>query len=322
VLHGGSYSAESLTRAMDWLEDAIERDPDYFPAHIARVDLYDTMRRTGMLERELSPETLSRLVEAVAARWPDRPEVRIWQARLVLYDVRNPNPRWESAARNIEYALGAEPANLEYLAEASNLANRLNRDELALEIAEYTVARDPLCAVCYLSLAGALMGEEQYEAAVENFEVAITLDPTLIVPAYPLALVFIGQAERALEIFRSPEYNFGRPGQRISSVGGSAIALHYLGRLEESQAAIEELRQMDFLTGNALAQVYALTGDIDAAFETINSLPRDQIIVRAFDNALRSLKDHPNWPELGSRLGIWPDDPRDAVSFSVNLPSY
>jgi tetratricopeptide (TPR) repeat protein len=205
------------------------------------------------------------------------------------------------------------------------LANLLNRDELALEIARYIVARDPLCAVCSLSLAGVLMGEEQYEAAVENFEVAITLDPTLAVPAYPLALVFIGQAERALEILRSSEYNFGRPGYRISSAAYSAVALHYLGRLEESQAAIEELRQMDIsgtMLASALAQVYALTGNLDAAFETINSLPTDQIVIRPFDNALRSLKDHPNWPELGSRLGLWPDDPRDAVSFSVNLPSY
>lgn len=78
---------------------------------------------------------------------------------------------------------------------------------------------------------------------------------------------------------------------------------------------------MDF-SGNTLAQVYALTGNVNAAFETINSLPRDQILIRAFDGALRDLKNHPDWPELGSRLGLWPDDPRDAVSFSVNLPSY
>ncbi len=314
VLQSASHSADALTRALAWLDDAIRRDPDYFPAHIARVDVNEQMLLNGMLEGETSDEALGPLVEAVAARWPDRPEVRVWQARL---DIRS--QRWESAARRIEYALGADPANVDYLATASNLATLLNRPALALEIGKFTVARDPLCAVCYLALAEVLMRLDQYEAAVENYEVANTLDPTIVAPFYPIALVFLGQAEAALKVLQSSDFTSGRLGLRLSSLGGSAIALHHLGRFEEAQEAIEGLRQLGAST-QTIAQVYAQIGDLDAAFEAINSLPTDRILQRFFDASLRDLKDHPNWPELGSRIGLWPEDSREAISFSVNLP--
>ena len=104
------------------------------------------------------------------------------------------------------------------------------------------------------------------------------------------------------------------------------MALHDLGRLDEFEAALTELRDT---WGNqsplAVATVYAYTNAADAAFEWLERVldeeyhPRRFSIVR--DPWFRNLHSDPRWEQILERLGVAPGQ-LETLDFQLTLPDY
>ena len=89
------------------------------------------------------------------------------------------------------------------------------------------------------------------------------------------------------------------------------MALHDLGRQAEFEAAFAELREQWARENPVeIAQVYAWTGEADAAFEWLEkSTPPNKIgaIYYLRDPAFAKLHTDPRWHALLERLGLAPE---------------
>jgi hypothetical protein len=107
-------------------------------------------------------------------------------------------------------------------------------------------------------------------------------------------------------------------------VMGVALASHALGRQQDYEKALNELRDgWGEQWPTEVAQVYAWIGDTDQAFAWLQkghdlhgdgSWPNIRI-----DDLLAPIHDDPRWPGYANKLGISDADLRN-VQFSITLP--
>ena len=304
---------DSLPLARELMERAVDLDPNYFPARSMLAVSYFNLQVTGQLSGAVAEPLVRDSVETMAIDWPDRPEVLSWQALIAMEYERD----YESAARLIERAISIEPGNLDALNIAARLAHELGRLQMSVEIQEYIVTRDPICVYCYQNLMSAYLRADRYDRVEDVYEKAMSLgmDNSLIRSTYGDALLLSGRPEAALAEFRAIQ------GARTETMRlrGSAMAFYSLGRMAEFEQAMEQLRAKTprDLRAETDASIYAYTGDLDAAFDLL--IERQDIPVSWYDGPMKVMRNHREWPALARQLGIWPEDPRDAVHFEVTL---
>ncbi len=120
-----------------------------------------------------------------------------------------------------------------------------------------------------------------------------------------------GNAEKALE-----SYNKQKSGDTdLSWLSASAIAYHELGDDDAYDAALSELKQIDDAWADYfIAQVYAWTGNADAAFQALDRFLdpearsfRERYRRVVWHHLYRNLHDDPRWLELREEAGLGPE---------------
>lgn len=297
---------ESLPQARTMLEQAVQLDPGYVPAWLELAKVYSSLGGYGLLDAAAAEPLVKRALDAADAAEPSRGELVVARIMAGMFagDLA-------AQARALERAVAADPEDPDILNGALNFARVLNRQDVMIEIGEYLVARDPLCGDCYANLMGAYLLTKQYDHVerVHRMGRALGLDMR---GTYGLSLVARGDFEAAL----AEAENQSDPATRL---GLSALAFRGLQRDQDLAAANEQLLEM--LKGTPfVADVYAASGDLDAAFDTL--MAESSVAPQRLDGWVGDwLRPHPRWPELAQKAGIWPEDPRDAVTFTVDLPN-
>jgi tetratricopeptide (TPR) repeat protein len=110
-----------------------------------------------------------------------------------------------------------------------------------------------------------------------------------------------GRLEAALEEMQQEESEFWR-------LTGLALALHWLGRREDSDDALQSLRALDAqgAASYQFAQIHACRGEPDAAFEWLDRAVtwRDAgLTFLAVDPLLVPLHQDPRWERFLNRHG-------------------
>jgi tetratricopeptide (TPR) repeat protein len=298
---------DSLPLARELLERAIGLAPDYLPA---RAELGRTYYLLGAGQGSRSEwyAPYRAQFEEVSKRWPNSARANSWLGYITFYFDHD----FPAAAAAFERALAAEPTNQDTLQTFLIFVLAMNRPELAIEIGEYLLAREPLCInPCYGVTMSAYVRTSQHE----RFDAAYAAMQALGLDVAPVARIYIdsllrrGDPDRALGQAEMMEL----PAKLVYA----AIAHHRLGQLAEYEAVMAELRERARF---APALVYAQVGELDAAFDIVMGLP-EPVSPDVFDWDLAPLRQHPRWPELAARSGIWPTDPRSAIHLEVNLPN-
>ncbi len=201
------------------------------------------------------------------------------------------------------------------------------RPEDAVALGEYAIAHNPLCFPCNLNLARAYQNAgrlDEAEAAIRTVQSLFGRGDGIL----GLTLLLKGQPQAALELFGEAQYEPLR-------ILGTPLALYDLGRSQESAVAFKAL--LDASADERpwkVAQGYAWMGQIDAAFDAIDSAAkltqlRDQgdivrwnplkISTEARNPLFHRLHDDPRWQEFLEKYGISAEQLAD-VQFKVTLP--
>jgi hypothetical protein len=169
-------------------------------------------------------------------------------------------------------------------------------------------------AYCSQAQLGFRPFEEGIAMGIEAAERAISLDPSFPVHGYLAdVLLEMGEHEAALaqaELITDPAW-------RLQVV---AMANHALGRLPESQAALQELREgweEGEVDPGAIFAAYVFMEDMEAAFEWLERVPPDAEY--GFDSYYDSLNDDPLWTAWIERAGPSMGE-LAAIPFQVRLP--
>jgi tetratricopeptide (TPR) repeat protein len=234
---------------------------------------------------------------------------------LLAWLVNNTTNDIATAARHHQRAI--ELDFTAHLQPAVQILYSLGRRDEAVALAEYVVGIDPLNRQAHDNLGISYAQAGRFDDAIRSFRTALRLSPDALSTHHNIGMVllFQGKGEAALEEFSlEPDEEY--------RVKGTAIALHAIGQEEESEVALAELiDRWGAQWPSEVAQVYAMTGRIDEAFEWLER----QREVGAFNpnnswlNAYAALRDDPRWLALLERSGLSPAQ-LDAIEFNVRLP--
>jgi TolB-like protein len=217
---------------------------------------------------------------------------------FALYDFN-----WTDAIGSARRALDLEPANINALQTMGWLNLTAGRLPDAYRHFEHAYRLDPLNLDSFRYLSTALICLGRFEEAESISRRGIELAPDYARGLFSLGntLLLSGASGAGLE-------EFSRIEALILRLYGEAMALHALGRSDESNARLGELIA-DYETNAAfqIASIYAFRGESDLAFEWLNKAYDYRDPGVSFSRAsvpLKILHDDDRWQTFLTRTGL------------------
>jgi TolB-like protein/Tfp pilus assembly protein PilF len=279
-------TAEGLERAIEYFEDAVEKDSTFASAYSGLADSYALLPWYD----ETSPEGTYPPAIAAARRAVELDSTS-GEARASLAIVRLWYEwDWEAAETEFQRAIELSPSYAtahQWHAALMTYSHRLNE---AIEKFRIALAFDPLSAIIGANLGDALYYAGRYDEAIAQYHETLDLHPEFWYAWRGLGLAYLqsqmyGEAEAAL--IEASELH-------------PALARVYTvqGRRDDARAVLEAAE-----TGSLESQLYAYVGvgDMDRALETLD---------RAYERRALWLLEYPRLDPYFDRLRA---DPRFAA---------
>lgn len=293
-------NTESMVKALQYINAAIDADPLYAPAYAWRSYIRQTQYfNVGGSDDPQLVEKARRDAEKAIELDPNLGDgYRVLSWEQAWYEFNCPE-----AERTLSKAMELAPGDAWNLEAKGLYATCMGNPEQAVELIRQSIARDPLLVLPRIHLALNLRDLGHYQDASATIDQALDLDPH----AYWLheirceALLAQGQAAQALtEIEKEP------PGA-LHDVG-LALAYHALGRDRDSDAVLAHMvKDEEAFAAYQIAEVYAYRGDPDRAFAWLNrAYERHDGGLGMFktDLLLKSLRGDPRYVELLRRMNL------------------
>jgi TolB-like protein/DNA-binding winged helix-turn-helix (wHTH) protein/Tfp pilus assembly protein PilF len=291
---------EDLDKALSYIEQAIQLDPNYAAAWAQRSQVLETMAGYGFIE---SSQGFRRARESAEKAISLDPDLAAGYLRLATIQMSH-DWDWDGAEVSLRKAAMLEPGSAEVIYGQAYLARRLGRTDEAIELYKLAVGLDPLRANFQLTLGYELFDQGRYEEALAALQKAEELNPQLSSLYMTRGKIFFseGRKEEALAEMDKEK----RDGERWT---GEALAYYALGRTEDSNRALKQLiatHQDD--SAFQIGEIYAYRGEVDKAFEWLDRAYRQR------DTGLPEMKTSPLMKSLLQ-------DPRRAELLrKMNLP--
>jgi TolB-like protein/DNA-binding winged helix-turn-helix (wHTH) protein/Tfp pilus assembly protein PilF len=305
-------SGESLKKAIDYFEHAIDTDPYYAKAYSGLADSYALLGdwEYGILSpQEAFPKAKAAASKALALD-DNLSEAHTSLAFILdLYDWG-----WASAEKEYKRAVALNPgyATAHHWYAWHLIVMGRNGEGIAeLKKAE---SLDPLSLIISADLADALCIAHRYDESVQQSEKTIEMDPHFAVAHYQLGQA-LQQKHRHDEAIREFRRALELSGRNTTFESNLANAYAVSGRKEEAMKIVKELesqQSQSSATDASIALIYVGLGDNDQAMIWLNKAHQARfnpsILMRpAFD----PLRPGPQFQDLLRRIGL---PSRDAVT--------
>jgi Tfp pilus assembly protein PilF len=164
---------ESLEKARDYFNQAIEKDPNYAMAYVGLADYYYVLSDYAPVSAaENAPKVRSAAQKALAI------DDTLAEAHAVLAGADQDLWEWDAAEREFRRALELDPNNLNAHLWYSLFLDRLGRSEEALTQIKRALAGDPLNLTFNTNLANVYTTLRQYDLALDQFKKTMEIDPS------------------------------------------------------------------------------------------------------------------------------------------------
>jgi serine/threonine protein kinase/tetratricopeptide (TPR) repeat protein len=294
---------EGATKAIEYFQQAIEKDPSYALAYSGLAEAYNQLSAFAwMPPREAIPKSKAAALKALEI------DDRLAEAHNALgYASFSYDWDWPGAGRHFERALALNPSasGMAY----SSYLTALGRTDESLAEAKRSLDLDPLSLVIHLRMARSLYMARQFEQAIAQCQKMLEMDPN-----YPLAYWQLGQAEAEKGMYREALSHLEKDSTLTRS---SPMALAYVGnvlaRTGERSRALQVLEQLKAISKQkyvyslGLARVYAGLNDKEQAFAWLEKAYEERSTALYFlkvDPIWDPLRSDPRFNELLRRIGL------------------
>jgi tetratricopeptide (TPR) repeat protein len=171
-------SKDSLTKAVKYFEEAVERDPMFALAYSGQADSYCVLTDHGYL-----PANEGYAKAKNAAKKALQLDDALAEAHTSLGGVLFHEWDWLGTEAEFTKALVANPNYATAHQWYSLCLAALGRLEEAIEQAKIAEELDPLSAIIHACLGGHFYAARKYDASIEEFNKALELEPNFA-PAY------------------------------------------------------------------------------------------------------------------------------------------
>jgi len=306
-------AAEAWEQAQALLQQALAIDPDYSAAWGELGSVYGNQANLSLRPRDEGYALARKAINKALAIDPGNALAHAHLSHIALgYDND-----LVAAAQHLKRALKLEPANTDIIYQATYMNHSLGRLGEALALSEFMVIRDPVNPASHTRLGFYYRFAGRWDEAIASFRTALKLSPGRGGAQFGIGLAQLlkGEPYAALEAMQLEETSF--------SIIGLSLALHALGRVEESDVALAELiAQYEQGAAYNIAYILAYHGEADLAFEWLDKAVqyRDAGLSQIMGEQLFSnIHEDPRWLPFLKRIGKSPEQ-LAAIEFHVTLP--
>jgi serine/threonine protein kinase/tetratricopeptide (TPR) repeat protein len=301
--HLQNGSKASIYRALDYFQQAIEKDVEYAPAYAGVAAAYTAMRSIYAAPSEVMPKAKAAALKAVALD-ETLPEAHVSLGGVFMfYDFD-----WPNAEREFQRALDIQPS----YAEAHDyyamflVANR--RFEAAVDEILRARQLDPVSGLIAADAAWIFYLKRDYDQFLEQAKAAVELAPNYWLGHLQLGLAYekkgdFARALQELEETRRMDDNSGV----LEMLAGTYAAA---GKPSEARRITEQMVQLSrkrYVCAYEVATTYAGLRDRESAFLWLRKSLDERADCSpwiAADPKLDPLRSDPRFQDLLLRLGI------------------
>ena len=174
ILSLGLATQEATEIAKKSLDDALLRDPDYVPAMLEKARLLLRQEQLGITEPNSSQQERIELVVRALEIAPDHPTANSYMGWIYILSRNDPRQGLEYYRKALELA----PYEPEVLRGFSVVLLHLGHPELGAKVAKFVTERDPLCGICFRTLANAYLTLDEYQKSADVLKLTYEIAPS------------------------------------------------------------------------------------------------------------------------------------------------
>ncbi len=303
--HWNKWTEEGFYKAIDYFQQAVEKDPGYALAYSGVADSYVLLGWNSYLPpKEVFPKGKAAATTALRLD-PDLPEAHASLAALLwLHDWR-----WDEAQIEFQRSLELDPtyptANhwyAEYLMTMGKHAEVMARMKKGQEL-------DPLSLIINVAVGWAFYNDRRYDEGIEQLRRTVELDPN-----YPVTYWILGLLLRKTGCYELAMIE-GEKGVKLS--GGSplmrAALAHTLAAAGRRTEAVQTLDELTELATHRYVAPYFIAGihvglrENDRAIEYLEKSYEEHshwLIYLHIDPSMDGVREDPRFQNLLSRVGL------------------
>ncbi len=305
--HWNKRSPEGLQKAVEYFQQALDKDPAYSLAYAGLADTYAYLSFFNVVApREAMPKAKSAAVKGLEI------DKALAEVHVSLgYISFTYDGDWPAAGKHFEQALALNPAYTRGHTFYPFYLSSIGRSEETLEVAKGALDLDPASPAVSHSLAVQLYLARKFDRAIEQAHDTLEMDANFAISYAVLGEVYLSKGMYREGLSALEKYS------ALSRSGAASLALlgyshARLGERKESLQVIEALKaasKQSFVPALFVALVYAGLEDKDQAFTWLEKAYEERfnrlayLKVEALWDPLRS---DPRFADLLRRVGIPP----------------
>jgi serine/threonine protein kinase/Tfp pilus assembly protein PilF len=298
-------SEAGLKTAIRYFEQAIERDPHYALAWAGIADSYSLLGEFGNIPRkELYPKAEAAVNKALEI--DNRlAEVHTSLASLLMLSKWD----WANSEKEFKLALELNPNYATAHHWYSQWFLSMGRLEESLRMISRAAELDPVSQAILKDKGMALYYNRQYDEAIEMARSTLELDPNYAAAHRLLSLAYQGRGVFDEAILENQKWG-ALTRNKVETTVALAQLYAVSGQIEEAKKLIEVLEQDQLVIDQVyrgLALVYAALGENDAAFKCLEksyARHEEAILSLKVDPKVDSLRKDPRFIALLKKIGI------------------
>jgi len=297
-------TGEDLKKALEYFEQAIEKDPDYALAYAGMADLYYILP----WYLPLPPKEAFSKGKEVALKALEIDDT-LAEAHTSLAAIKWNLWEWEEAEKEFKRAIELNPGYAtahHWYAYYLMLVGRHDESIKEIKIAQEL---DPHSLIINANVGFVLYHARRYDQAIEHYKSRIEMDPGFNVLHYYLGMAYVqkGMYEEAVEEFQESmtlsvenAVDLALIGHVYAVTGRKDEAMNIIGKLEE-------LSKLEYVAPTLMALIYAGLGQKDKAFKWLEEAYEKgdhMLIYLKVEPELDSLRSDPRFAELLEKIGL------------------
>jgi len=304
----GKDTAESQLKAIQYFEEAIEKDPNYAPAYVTMATSYFML---GNVHRLMPPEEAMSKAEELAKKALEIDNM-LGPAHSMLGFIRATYYwDWEGAEKELKLALELDPGSSATVLSYGGLMSNLGRHDEAVALGKRAIQLDPLILGFRMPAALHLRNARRYDEAIEQYQLVLDLNPNFRGANQSLSAVYNlkGLYEEAIAAYQK-FLTLG--GASEEEVAGLANAYQTSGKEGYWRWMLDywtERAKQEYVPRTDFAAIYAYLGDKDQAMRWLEEAYEEHEFRMAALNVAPEwdpLRDDPRFQDLLLRMNLEP----------------
>jgi serine/threonine protein kinase/tetratricopeptide (TPR) repeat protein len=307
--HANQQSAAGLKKAVQYFEDAIDKDPGYALAYAGLADSYSTL---GGGWQYLAPSDSFPKAKAAAMKSLEIDDT-LAEAHVALGYAAFFDWDWPTTEREFKRAIELNPNSALSHKGYAEYLGAIGRFNEGMAEAQRAQELDPLSPDVATELGFAYLYTRRYDESIAQFQKALDLDPNAAVLRASLAWAYAMKRmypQALAEYDKIADHDKVVAVENNSIAGGLGWVYAVSGRRADALKIAQEFRDLSshaYVDFYAVAQIYAGLGDKDEAFRLLEKAYQQHSPTMCFlgsDWHWYGIRSDPRYADLLRRIGL------------------